>query len=71
MHRFLVVFEKADGNYSVFSPDLPVCMATGGTAEEGERNLHETIMAHTQGLKESGFPVPQSQSPAEYMVVPV
>ena len=30
MHRFLVVIEKANGNYSAYSPDLPGCVATGG-----------------------------------------
>lgn len=29
MHRFLVVIEKANGNYSAYSPDLPGCIATG------------------------------------------
>jgi predicted RNase H-like HicB family nuclease len=26
MYRFLVVIEKADGNYSAYSPDLPGCI---------------------------------------------
>ena len=29
--RFLIVIEKADGNYSAYSPDLPGCVATGKT----------------------------------------
>ncbi len=29
MYRFLIVIEKADGNYSVYSPDLPGCVARG------------------------------------------
>jgi predicted RNase H-like HicB family nuclease len=33
MHRFLVVIEKADGNFSAYSPDLPGCAATGKTRE--------------------------------------
>jgi hypothetical protein len=36
MYRFLVVIEKADGNYSAYAPDLPGCVATGKTLEEGE-----------------------------------
>ena len=31
MHRYLVIIEKADGNYSAHSPDLPGCVATGAT----------------------------------------
>jgi len=28
MYRFLVVIEKANNNYSAYSPDLPGCVAT-------------------------------------------
>lgn len=50
MYRFLVVVEKADGNYSAYSPDLPGCVATGVTREEVERNMHEAIEIHVRGL---------------------
>ncbi|MGA2468496.1 MAG: type II toxin-antitoxin system HicB family antitoxin [Thermodesulfobacteriota bacterium] len=69
MYRFLVVIEKADGNYSAYSPDLPGCVATGATREEVERNIHEAIEWHVQGLLEDNLPVPQSNSFAEYVAV--
>ena len=69
MYRFLVVIEKANDNYSVYSPDLPGCVATGGTREEAERNMHEAIELHVRGLKEDGLPIPESNSVAEYMFV--
>jgi len=69
MHRFLIVIEKADGNYSAYSPDLPGCVATGATREEVERNMHEAIEMHVCGLQEDNLPVPESNSFAEYMVV--
>jgi predicted RNase H-like HicB family nuclease len=69
MYRFLVIIEKANGNYSAFSPDLPGCVATGATREEAERNMHEAIELHVRGLKEDGLPVPESNSFAEYMTV--
>lgn len=50
MHRFLVVIEKAEGNYSAYSPDLPGCIATGVTREDTERNMHEAIELHVRGL---------------------
>ncbi len=43
MYRFLVVIEKANNNYSAYSPDLPGCVAAGATREEAERNMHEAI----------------------------
>jgi len=69
MYRFLVVIEKANGNYSAYSPDLPGCVATGETREEAERNMHEAIQMHVQGLREDGLLVPESHSFAEYMAV--
>jgi predicted RNase H-like HicB family nuclease len=70
MHRFLVVIEKVNGTYSAYSPDLPGCIATGATREETERNMHEAIEMHVQGLIEDGLPVPESNSIAEYVAVP-
>lgn len=70
MHRFLVVIERADGNYSAYSPDLPGCVATGETREEAERNMHEALKMHVQGLLEDGLPVPQSNAFAEYIAIP-
>lgn len=70
MHRFLVVIEKANGNYSAYSPDLPGCVATGVTREEVERNMHEAIQLHVRGLIEDDLPIPESESFAEYIAVP-
>ena len=69
MHRFLVVIERANGNYSAYSPDLPGCVATGATREEAERNMHEAIELHVQGLLEDNLPIPESNSFAEYVAV--
>jgi predicted RNase H-like HicB family nuclease len=69
MHRFLIVIEEAGENYSAYSPDLPGCVATGGTREETERNMYEAIQLHIEGLTEDGLPIPQSTAFAEYVVV--
>ena len=69
MHRFLVVIEKADGNYSAYVPDLPGCVATGETREEAEKNMYEAVQMHVAGLVEDRLPVPDSQAVSEYMVV--
>lgn len=70
MHRFLIVIEKADGNYSAYSPDLPGCVATGKTRDQAARAMHEAIDLHVQGLLEDKLPVPQSRSFAEYVAIP-
>ena len=68
MHRFLVVIEKADGNYSAYSPDLPGCVATGRTRDQAARNMHEAIDLHVRGLLEDKLPVPH-RAFAEYLAL--
>ncbi|MEW6714914.1 MAG: type II toxin-antitoxin system HicB family antitoxin [Nitrospirota bacterium] len=69
MHRFLIVIEKTEANYSAYSPDLPGCIATGASREETERNMHEAIEMHVRGMIEDSLPVPESTSYAEYVAV--
>lgn len=69
MHRFLIVIEKANNNYSAYSPDLPGCVATGDTREEVEQNMLEAIKMHLNGLAEDKLPIPESKSFAEYIAV--
>jgi len=69
MYRFLIVIEKANGNYSAYSPDLPGCVATGSTKEEAEQNMAQAIEMHIKGLQEDGLPIPESTSFAEYIAI--
>ena len=70
MYRFLIVIEKANGNYSAYSPDLPGCVATGKTHNEVLRNMYEAIKMHLEGLLEDGLEIPESRGEAEYIVIP-
>lgn len=70
MYRFLVVIEKANGNYSAYSPDLPGCVATGATRQKAEVNMHQAMEMHVRGLIEDGLPVPEPQAFAEYIAIP-
>jgi len=69
--RYLVVIEKAGGNYSAYSPDLPGCVATGRTKKEAADNMREAIALHLEGLLEDGIPVPPPHSSATYVSSPV
>jgi len=71
MHRFLIVIEKADGNYSAYSPDLPGYVATWKTRNQVARNMHEAIEMHVRGLLEDKLSVPQSRSSAKYIAIPI
>jgi predicted RNase H-like HicB family nuclease len=71
MYRFLVIIEKANGNYSAYAPDLPGCVATGATIQEVEHDMHQAIAMHVQGLIEDKQPVPEPQALSEYMAIPM
>jgi predicted RNase H-like HicB family nuclease len=70
MYRFLIVIEKAEGNFSGYSPDLPGCVATGRTREQAAENMHKAIELHIRGLREDRLPVPKAHSFAEIIAIP-
>lgn len=67
MVRYLIIIEKAQGNYSAFSPDLPGCVATGKSREVAERNMKKAIEIHVRGLRQDNQPLPEPCSFAEYV----
>ena len=69
MQRFLIVVEKARGNYSAYSPDLPGCVATGSTPAEIRQRMREAIDLHIQGLRADRQPVPEPSSTADYVEI--
>jgi predicted RNase H-like HicB family nuclease len=71
MYRYLVVIEKADGNYSAYAPDLPGCVATGHTLTDVQHNMREAITLHLRGMLEDNLPVPEPTALSEYMAVAV
>ncbi len=66
---YLVVFEKAEDNYSAYSPDMLGCIATGSTRDEVEKNIKEAINFHIEGLIKDGSPLPKPASFTEYIEV--
>lgn len=71
MYRYLIVIEKAGDNYSAYCPDLPGCIATGKTQEETERNMHEAVKMHIEGMLEDKIAIPKNVTQAEYITVAV
>jgi predicted RNase H-like HicB family nuclease len=65
--RYAVVIEKAEGNYSAYTPDLPGCVATGETVAAVEAEIREAIRFHIDGLREDGIEIPAPSSIAEYI----
>jgi len=67
--RYAIVIENAGSNLSAYVPDLPGCIATGGTLAEVELNIRECIALHLDGLRADGTPIPQPSSRVEYVEV--
>lgn len=68
--RYLVVLEQGPTSFGAYVPDLPGCIAVGGTREEALRLIREAIELHIEDLKHRGQPVPPPSSTGELIAVP-
>ena len=69
MNSYLIIIEETETGFSAFSPDLPGCIATGGTRAEVEREMRDAIEFHIEGLRRAGEPVPLPHTHAAYCEV--
>ena len=69
MSRYLIIVEPTATGFSAYSPDVPGCVATGGSREEVEREMRDAIAFHLDGLREDGEPVPAPRAAASYVDV--
>ena len=67
--KYLIVIEPTGTGFSAYSPDLPGCVSTGSTREEVERNMQEAIELHLEGLREEGYPIPESSTSSAYVEI--
>ena len=58
MH-YVVVVEETHTGYSAYVPDLPGCISVGDSQDELEKNIHEAILFHIEGMKEDGIAIPK------------
>ncbi len=49
--RHPIVVEKTSTGFSAYSPQLPGCVATGGTREEVETRMREAIELDIEALR--------------------
>ena len=57
--RYVVVYEETPTGRSAYVPDLPGCVAAGGTREETERLIREAIDLHLDALRQDNEPIPE------------
>ncbi|MEX0612359.1 MAG: type II toxin-antitoxin system HicB family antitoxin [Pirellulales bacterium] len=67
--KYLIIIEPTATGFSAYSPDLPGCASTGANREECERNMHEAIEFHLDGLRLEGEPIPEPASVAAFVEI--
>jgi len=65
--KYLVVIERANGNYSAYLPDLPGCVAAGDTVEEVLQLIRRAVDMHLSGMEEDGLTIPEPSARADYV----
>ena len=70
MKKYLIVIERTQTGFSVYSPDLPGCVSTGRTREEVEQDMRKAIAFHLDGLREEGQAVPEPHTYSAYVELP-
>ncbi|MEO6457584.1 MAG: type II toxin-antitoxin system HicB family antitoxin [Chloroflexia bacterium] len=61
-HRYLVIVEKGENNYSAYAPDVSGCVTVGDTLEETLSNMREALELHFECMQDDGDPIPQPYS---------
>ena len=69
--RYLIVIEgDDDAGFSAYAPDLPGCIAAAESRADVEREMHDAIAFHLEGLQDAGEPIPEpSNLSATYVKV--
>ena len=59
-----IIEETADGGYSAYVPDLPVCFTVGDTLDEVKANIRSAIELYLDEVRETGMvmPMPKTMS---------
>lgn len=61
MTEYVVIYERGDDGWGVYSPDLAV-FTHGDTRDEAETNIREAIKLHLAHLRREGREPPQQAS---------
>jgi predicted RNase H-like HicB family nuclease len=57
--KYAVVVERSPTGFAAYVPDLPGCVAAGGTRAEVQRLIREAIQFHLEGMREDGDTIPE------------
>jgi len=71
VYKYPIIIEKAENNYSAYSPDLPGCTATGSTVTETLLQMRSAIQFHVEGLRKEGLDIPEPSTKVEYIEISI
>jgi predicted RNase H-like HicB family nuclease len=67
MEKYLIVVEKSQTGYSVYSPDVLGCVATGNTIDGAIDNMKAAMVTHLQTMVEDGEKIPTPKGLQSYL----
>jgi predicted RNase H-like HicB family nuclease len=68
LERYLILIEGGPpSNFSAWSPDVPGCVATGGTVDDCLDAMRSALGVHIESLEAHGETLPSSSGPGVYV----
>ncbi len=66
----MIVIEQTQHGYSAYSPELSGRVSTSANRAAVEKNMHEAIAFHLDGLREEGLPGSETRTYSAYVEPP-
>jgi predicted RNase H-like HicB family nuclease len=67
MDKYLIVLEKTSTGFSVYSPDVLGCIATGDTIDDALFNMKSALRLHLKAILEDGESIPIPKGIESYL----
>ena len=59
MSKYLIIYERSNGGYGAYAPDLPGCIATGKTLDQTRLRMKKAIEMRLAAMREDGDKIPK------------
>jgi len=69
--RYPIIIERANKNFSAYSPDLPGCVATGATLNQTLSRMRSVIKFHLEGLIKEVSEILEPTTKVKYIEISV
>jgi len=68
--NYAIVIERGEcGGYGAYIPDLPGCVAAGGSEDEVRERLRGALAMHLKAMMEDGDAIPEPTTVVEYVAL--